>query len=141
MSLMRRVFLWVREVGSEAVKVDLAEMAHPVEVPLELFPEDLLSKLQPGLKLSARANRTRMESKLVIAGPFEIAPAEVRVDRTLTVVTDCNPANHVNSNLIWVDVYTCEGCKREFCETCAPAKGGKCLECYERAEATGDAAA
>lgn len=129
MSMMRKVFLYVREVKDDVVRVDLADFPRTVEVPRDLFSDDVLKalkKAKPGMKLTGFANRTRMESKLAIAGPFEIAlEATLEGER---VVHHMKPIeSHPRSGrLPIVDIWTCKTCRADFCTWCSPQDKHTC---------------
>ncbi len=127
MSMMRKVFLYVREVREDVVRVDLVDFPRTVDVPCDLFSDALLKKAKPGMKLTAFANRTRVESKLAIAGPFEIA-----LDATLEGVRVVHHARPIEEHpkgmrrLPIVDIWTCKVCRADFCEWCAPKEKHLC---------------
>lgn len=136
MSVMRKVFLYVRDVREDVVRVDLVDFPRTVEVPRDLFTDDLLKKAKPGMKLTAFANRTRMESKLAIAGPFEIA-LEGTLEGT-RVVHHMRPIEEHPKGmrrLPIVDIWTCSICRADYCSWCSPKEKHECPDSSRTADA------
>lgn len=127
MILLKSVFLYVKEVMPETVKVDMTHFPHTVEVPRELFSDAVLTQLKPGSRITARVNRTRMESRLVIAGPFEVSegPGQEQ-DAIVSEAVFHEPGAHKEKRLFIVDLWKCTSCRANFCAACSPQSSHTC---------------
>ena len=70
--MLRKTFIYVREVLPGGVLVMLTDWSAPIELPRELFTEDEFYKLGEVTRFTGNWNGTRVESKLILAGPFLI---------------------------------------------------------------------
>jgi hypothetical protein len=118
--MMKKVFLYVRAVQPDAVLVDLADMPTPIELPEELFEQGFIAKLRQGVRIIGRVNRTRIERKLIIAGPFEVGTSLEDEQPVETSAIEHKPGAHAGKRLFIVGVWYCRDCQNHFCDECQP---------------------
>jgi len=70
--MLTLAFIYVRDVRAEEVLVLLTDWSHLVSLPRELFTDKEFAKLEHVERFTGFTNRTRMEEKLIVAGPFII---------------------------------------------------------------------
>ena len=124
MSLLRKAFLYVGDVGPEFITVSMADMPSPIKIPRALFDDALLAQLKQGTRLSATTNRTRLERRLIVSGPFALSTEGPPVAAASGAVRHEGSAHMRGTGdkrrMLVVDVWVCKRCAESLCAECDP---------------------